>query len=192
MASRRRSADRGGRQWWRLLCLEHPQAALPRNCCSCRCRPPQSFPWDPRRVRKTLPTGAGDRKKSFSLVHAMNGSDFRRTGSKVSRESFAPSETTFFFRQLSVPKNRNRRKIASVFKSQSSNRKFYCRNRRKIARKSQKKSQKNRCDFWGCGIKIAAFPRFQNRSVFGTLSSPGHPRFALVQNTLRSLGPKDL
>ena len=53
----------------------------------------------------------------------------------------------------------------------SANRKFYCRNRRKIARKSQKKSQKNRCDFLGCGIKIAAFPRFQNRCVFGTLSS---------------------
>ena len=48
------------------------------------------------------------------------------------------------------------------------NRKFYCKNRQKNRRK---KSQKNRCDFWGCGIKIAAFLRFQNRSVFGTLSS---------------------
>ena len=70
---------------------------------------------------------------------------------------------------LASQKNRNRRKIASVFKSQSSNRKFYCRDRRKIARKSQKKSHKNRCVFGGCRIKIAAFPRFQNRSVFGTL-----------------------
>ena len=70
---------------------------------------------------------------------------------------------------LSVPKNRNRRNIASVFKSQSTKCKFCCRNRRKIARKSKNKSQKNRCNFFGRGIEIAAFPRFQNRSVFGTL-----------------------
>ena len=47
--------------------------------------------------------------------------------------------------QLSVPKNRNRRKIASVFKSQSANRKFYCRNRRKSPenrRKNRRKSQR--------------------------------------------------
>ena len=45
------------------------------------------------------------------------------------------------------------------------NQKFYRRNRRNIARKSQK----NRCDFLGRGIKVAAFPCFQNNSFFGTL-----------------------
>ena len=45
---------------------------------------------------------------------------------------------------LSVPKNRNRRKIAAFSNRKVLNRRFCRRNRRKIARKSQKKSQKNR------------------------------------------------
>ena len=45
---------------------------------------------------------------------------------------------------LSVPKNRNRRKIAAFSNRKVLNRSFCSRNRRKIARKSQKKSQKNR------------------------------------------------
>ena len=45
---------------------------------------------------------------------------------------------------LSVPKNRNRRKIAAFSNRKVLNRRFCCRNRRKIARKSKKKSQKNR------------------------------------------------
>ena len=48
------------------------------------------------------------------------------------------------------------------------NRKFYCRKRRKIARQTQKMSQKNRCDFLGCGIQIVAFLHFQ---ILGTLRS---------------------
>ena len=66
--------------------------------------------------------------------------------------------------RLSVQNNRNRRKIAAFSNPEVQNRKFYCRNRRKIARKSQK----SRCDFLGCGIKIAAFPRFKSQR-FGTL-----------------------
>ena len=45
---------------------------------------------------------------------------------------------------LSVPKNRNRRKIAAFSNRKVLNRRFCHRNRRKIARKSRKKSQKNR------------------------------------------------
>ena len=45
-----------------------------------------------------------------------------------------------------------------------------------IAEKSPENRRKNRrkiaAIFWGCRIKIAAFPRFQNRSVFGTLGGP--------------------
>ena len=46
--------------------------------------------------------------------------------------------------ELSVPKNRNCRKIAAFSNRKVLNRRFCCRNRRKIARKSQKKSQTNR------------------------------------------------
>ena len=45
---------------------------------------------------------------------------------------------------LSVPKNRNRRKIAAFSNPKVLNRRVCRRNRRKIAWKSQKKSQKNR------------------------------------------------
>ena len=50
------------------------------------------------------------------------------------------------FSHLSVPKNRNRRKIAAFSNRKVQNRKFYC---------------GNSCDFWGRGTKIAAFQRFQ-------------------------------
>ena len=56
-------------------------------------------------------------------------------------------------------------------KKMAPNRKLYCGNRRKIARTSQKKSQRDLCDLLGRRIKIATFPRFQNRNVFRTLSS---------------------
>ena len=51
-----------------------------------------------------------------------------------------------------------------VFKSQSARSQV-------LPQRSQKKSPENRSDFLGPGIEIAAFPRFQNRSVFGILRS---------------------
>ena len=36
-----------------------------------------------------------------------------------------------------------------------------------LLQKSPENRQKNRCDFWGRGKKLAAFRRFQGRSVFG-------------------------
>ena len=63
---------------------------------------------------------------------------------------------------LSVPKNRNRRKIAAFSNRKVLNRRF-C--RRKIAEKSPENRRRNRrkiaSDFLGRGMQIAAFPRFQ-------------------------------
>ena len=53
-------------------------------------------------------------------------------------------------------------KIAAFSNRRVQNRRFYCRNRTK--KKQRKVAEKNR----GRG-KIAALPRFQNRSFFGTL-----------------------
>ena len=81
---------------------------------------------------------------------------------------FANEELSF-----SVPKNRNRRKIAAFSNRKVQNRKkFYSRKRRRIARKIAKTSQQ----FMGPGIKIAACPHFQDRSVFGTQKTLRSPK----------------
>ena len=66
----------------------------------------------------------------------------------------------------SAPINRNRRNIARVFKSQSAKSQVLQQKSQKNRRKITEKSQ----PFLGVRTKNRrAFPRFQNRSVFGTL-----------------------
>ena len=67
-------------------------------------------------------------------------------------------------KQLSVPKNRNRRKIAASLHRKVPKRRFCCRNRREFPKTSQKIAKKIAVVFLG------AFPRFQKPSVFGTIS----------------------
>ena len=74
-------------------------------------------------------------------------------------------------RKLSVPKNRNRRKIAAFSNRKVLNRRFCRRNRRKIARKSQKKSQKKSLAiFLGRGIRNRSVSVVFKSQRFGTLS----------------------
>ena len=58
-----------------------------------------------------------------------------------------------------------------VFKSQSAKSKFYCRDRRKNRQKNRRKIAEKIAEkslrFWGGGIKIAAFPRFQIAAFSG-------------------------
>ena len=75
-----------------------------------------------------------------------------------------------------------------VFKLQSiglSKSQAFLRKVQTITRKLQTRLQKNRSDFWGAEYKIAAFPRFQNRSVVGTLAA--NPRSGLKINRIRAV-----
>ena len=70
--------------------------------------------------------------------------------------------------ELSVPRNRNRRKIASVFKSQSANRKVQI---AEIAEKSPENRRKNRrkiaAIFWGAEYKSQRFRVFKIAAFSG-------------------------
>ena len=99
-------------------------------------------------------------------------SKYRRWLQKLVPAHHAEARRWIFlgFLQLSVPKNRNRRKIAAFSNRKVLNRRFCRRNRRKIARKSQKNRRKIASDFLGRGIEIAAFPRFQIAAFSGRLA----------------------
>ena len=87
---------------------------------------------------------------------------------------------------LSVPKSRNRRKIA-VFSNRKVLNRRYCRRNQKSQKNRQKIAEeiaeKIASDFLGRGTEIAAVSAFSNRSVFGTLSG-----FVPGTNPVKSLG----
>ena len=68
---------------------------------------------------------------------------------------------------LSVPKNRNRRKIAAFSNRKVLNRRFCRKNRRKSPENRRRNRRKIASDSLGRGIEIAAFPRFQIAAFSG-------------------------